>query len=82
MGFPGILVVKNPPANVDVGLIPGVGRSLEKEMVTHSSILVWEIIWKEEPSRLQYMWSQRVRHNWATKQQQQIRYLIINTMIS
>ena len=82
MGFPGILVVKNPPANVDVGLIPGVGRSLEKEMVTHSSILVWEILWKEEPSRLQYMWSQRVRHNWATKQQQQIRYLIINTMIS
>jgi len=63
MGFPGILVVKNPPANVDVGLIPGVGRSLEKEMVTHSSILVWEILWKEEPSRLQYMWSQRVRHN-------------------
>ena len=82
MGFPGILVVKNPPANVAVGLIPGVGRSLEKEMVTHSSILVWEILWKEEPSRLQYMWSQRVRHNWATKQQQQIRYLIINTMIS
>ena len=28
MGFPGALVVKNPPANVgDVGLIPGLGRS-------------------------------------------------------
>ena len=25
---------------------------LEKEMVTHSSILVWEILWAEEPGRL------------------------------
>ena len=38
------LVVKNPSVNAgDVGLIPGVGRSLEKEMATHSSILPWEI---------------------------------------
>ena len=28
---------------------------LEKEMATHSSILVWKIPWMEEPSRLQYM---------------------------
>ena len=28
MGFPGGLVIKNPPANAgDVGLIPGSGRS-------------------------------------------------------
>ena len=27
MGFPGIPVVKNPPANVDMGSIPGVGIS-------------------------------------------------------
>ena len=26
---------------------------LEKEMVTHSSILVWEIPWTEEPGGLQ-----------------------------
>jgi len=25
---------------------------LEKEMVTHSSILAWEIPWTEEPGRL------------------------------
>ena len=27
----------------DAGLIPGLRRSLEEEMVTHSSILAWEI---------------------------------------
>ena len=43
-------VVQNPPAGAgNVGLIPGLERSLEKEMATHSSILVWEIPWTEEP---------------------------------
>ena len=28
---------------------------LEKEMATHSSILVWKISWMEEPGRLQSM---------------------------
>ena len=28
---------------------------LEKEMVTHSSILAWKIPWAEEPGRLQSM---------------------------
>ena len=28
---------------------------LEKEMATHSSILAWEIPWREEPGRLQSM---------------------------
>ena len=32
-------------------------------MATHSSILVWEIPWTEEPGGLQSMGSQRVRHN-------------------
>ena len=32
---------------------------LEKEMVTHSSILAWKIPWTEEPGRLQSMGSQR-----------------------
>ena len=29
----------------------------------HSSILAWIIPLTEEPARLQFMWSQRVRHN-------------------
>ena len=38
-GFPGGSVVKNQPANAgDASSIPGSGRSLEKEMATHSSI--------------------------------------------
>jgi len=37
-------VVKKPPTDAgDAGLIPGSGRSLEKEMTTHSSIPAWEI---------------------------------------
>ena len=35
----------------------------EKEMATHSSILAWSIPRTEEPGRLQFMSSQRVRHN-------------------
>ena len=45
--------------------------SLEKEMATHSSILVWEIPWTEEPGGLQTMGLQRVGHDLATKQEQQ-----------
>ena len=47
----------------DPGSIPGWGRSLEKEMATHSSILAWKIPWAEEPDRLQSMGSQRVGHD-------------------
>ena len=36
---------------------------LEKEMVTHSSILAWRIPWTEEPGRLQSTGSQRVGHD-------------------
>ena len=47
--IPGGLVVKNPPAHTgDVGSIPGLGRSPEKEMATHSSILAWRKPWTEE----------------------------------
>ena len=45
---------------------------LEKGMATHSSILAWEITWTEEPGGLQSMGVTRVRHDLATKQQQQI----------
>ena len=40
---------------------------LEKEMTTHSSILVWKIPWTEEPGGLQSKGLQRVRYDWATK---------------
>ena len=40
---------------------------LEKEMVTLSNILAWEIPWTEEPDGLQSMGLQKVRHNLATK---------------
>ena len=39
-------------------------------MATHSSILAWRIPWTEEPGGLQSVGSQRVRHDWAAKQQQ------------
>ena len=71
MSFPGDSVVKNIPANAgDTGSIPGWGRSLKKKMTTHSSILAWEIPWREKPGRLQSMGSQRVVHDSETKQQQ------------
>ena len=47
-------------------------ETLEKGMVTHSSILAWKIPWTEEPGTLQSMGSQRVRHTWATEQQYSI----------
>ena len=42
---------------------PGQEDPLEKEMVTHSSILAWRILWTEKPGRLQSTGSQRVGHN-------------------
>ena len=44
-------------------MIPGLGRSLEKGMAPHSSILAWRIPWKEEPRGLQSMGSQKVGHD-------------------
>ena len=41
--------------------------ALEKEMAKHSSILAWEIPRTEEPSELQSMELQRVRHNVVTE---------------
>ena len=40
---------------------------LEKRMATHSSILAWRIPWTEEPGQQQFMRSQRVRQDRATK---------------
>ena len=36
---------------------------LEREMVTHCSVLAWTIPWTEEPGRLQSMGSLRVGHD-------------------
>ena len=38
---------------------------LEKGMSIHSSTFAWRIPWTEEPSRLQSIGSQIVRHNWS-----------------
>ena len=45
------------------GWIPGLGRTLEEEMATHSSILAWEIPRTEEPGGLQFVGSKRVEHD-------------------
>ena len=55
----------------EMGSIPGSEDPLEKEMAIHSSILAWRIPWTEEADGLQFMGSQRVRYDLATKQQQQ-----------
>ena len=39
---------------------------LEKEMETHSSILVWRISWRREPGGLESMGSRRVGHDIET----------------
>ena len=40
---------------------------LEKEMVTHSSLLAWRIPWTEEPGGLQSIELQRVGQTEATE---------------
>ena len=66
-------MVKNPPTNEgdtgNLGSIPGSGRSLEKEMATHSSILARIIPWTEKPGGQQSMGSQRVGHDSAHMQE-------------
>ena len=47
----------------DPDSIPGLGRSLEKEMASHSRTIAWKIPWTEEPGRLQSMGLQRVGHD-------------------
>ena len=58
-------MVKNPPAMQDTQVQSLRGEdSMEKEMVTHSSVFAWEISWTEP-------WeSQRVGQDLETKQQQ------------
>ena len=66
-GFPCGLVVKNLP-EIQKTWVQSLGWEdlLEKEMVTHSSILAWRILWTEEPGGLQSMGLQWVRLNNST----------------
>ena len=62
-----VQMVKNLPAMQETQAWSlGSGRSLEKEMATHSRILAWRTPWTEEPGGLESMGSQRVGHDWAT----------------
>ena len=47
--------------------VQSLGREdpLEREMATCSSILAWEVPWTEEPDAVQFVGSQRVRHDSA-----------------
>ena len=57
-------MVKDLPATQETGVLSlGWEDSLEKGMATHSRILDWRIPWTEEPGELQFVGSQRVRHN-------------------
>ena len=63
-------MVKNPSVNAgDLGSIPGSGRSMKKEMATHSSILAWKIPWTEVPGGL---WS------WGCKESEHTCSTILN----
>ena len=57
-------MVKNPPAKQET-VVQSLGREdhLEEGKAIHSSILAWRIPWTEEPSELQSMRSQIVRHD-------------------
>ena len=56
--------VKNLPAIQETWLQSlGWKDTLEGEMVTHFSILAWEVSWREEPDGLQPMGSERVGHD-------------------
>ena len=66
LGFPGGSVIKkNPPAKQEMKemQVQSLGQkdTLEEEMTTN--ILAWISPWTEEPGRLQFIESQRVRHN-------------------
>ena len=65
-GFPGVSVVKNPPANAgaegDTGSILRSGRSPGRGNGNYFGILARKILWTEETGWLQSRRLQRVRH--------------------
>ena len=71
-GFPRWLSGKESTCNANTQVwFLSQEEHLEKEMATHSSVLAWKIPWTEEAGGLQSMGLQRIRHNLASKQQQQ-----------
>ena len=57
-------MVKNLPAVRETWILSlGWEDPLKKGMAIRSSVLAWRIPWTEEPGRLWFMGSQRVRHN-------------------
>ena len=67
-GFPGGSDGKESACNSgNPGSIPGWGRSLEKGMATHSSILAWRNSWTKEPSGLQFIRSDTTERRHVTK---------------
>ena len=60
------LMVKNLPAVWEIWVQSlGQEHPLGKGIATDSSILAWRIPWTEEPDKLQFMGSERVRQDWA-----------------
>ena len=80
-GFSDDELVKNPPGRQEMeetGVWSlGQEDTLEKEMASHSSILAWKIPRTEEPSGLQPMGSQRVRHAWTHTHTHNLQVLFI-----
>ena len=78
MSIPGSLAVKNLPAIQETQVWSlSQEDALEEEMAPHSSILAWEIPWREEPGRLQSLGSKESYmtepppHMWSDKQPSQ-----------
>ena len=72
-GFPGGSAVRNPPAMQERQLQSMDWEDpLEKEMATYSSVPAWESPRTVEPGGLQFMVSQRVRHDLGPEQQRQL----------
>ena len=64
---PGDASIKEPPANAvdirDLGSIIGSGRSPGGGYGNPLTILAWRIPWTKDPDRLQFIGSQKVRHD-------------------
>ena len=64
MDFPVAQMVKNLPAMQETQVRSlGEEDPLEKGMAIHSNILAWRLPQTEKPGRLQFVGSQKVRHN-------------------
>ena len=55
-----VKAVKNPPSMQETQILSlGWEDLLEKGMASHSSILVWRILWTEEPGGLYSPWDRK-----------------------